>query len=69
MPCMGPEQPNDNDVNELWGKFMLLITKNGLLKTPNEELSLPMLKSRTNAKYKLRYAVKDLLWQDACENF
>lgn len=69
MACMGPSMPSDGEINELFGKILLVITREKLLLTPYGDLPTYFPKARRKAYAKLRDAIKEILVQDACENF
>jgi len=67
--CMGPQRPNEQEINAMTALVVNLLRNKGYLRTPVSELYQPMKEGRDTAILNLRNAIEDIVWQDACECF
>lgn len=70
MPCMCPSRNPEREEAIFLDVLEYLREKHGLLNTPRELIVFPkMQESRDSAIAKLREAVAEIVFQDACEGF
>jgi len=70
MPCMGPSKPTDEEVDRVFASVVeSLRNEHKLLTTPESSLLPPMQSHREQALSRLREAIAEVMWQEACESF
>jgi len=68
--CMGPSMPSKKEVDDALDMTIELLQKQlNILNCPENKLVEPMRLARKKALFKLRQAIGEILWQDACEIF
>jgi len=68
--CMRPKKPTEQEVDKALDIAIETRQKQlHILTQPEPKLVKPMCLSRKKALFKLRRAIGEVLWQDACEKF
>lgn len=70
MACMGPENPTKTEIDAAYNRVMEVLAKEFDVFTHGDP-TWPgmMLRAREKVKEELRNAVREILYQEACESF